>query len=122
MNGEVVGAINRRGSFKLKHVKNGSLLIAILCLFLFIYPSIASAHAYIIKSNPSENEIIKQAPQKVTIEFDEEIQPSFNSIEVFNSTGNRVDQKNGHIDSSNPAIVISDLNDNLPDGTYRIQR
>ena len=114
-------AKNRGGSFKLKHVKNGSLLIAILYLFLFIYPSIASAHAYIIKSTPSENEIINQAPQKVTIEFDEEIQPSFNSIEVFDSTGNRVDQKNGHIDSNNPAIVISDLNDNLPDGTYRIQ-
>ena len=74
-----------------------------------------------MKSTPSENEILNQAPQKVTIKFDEKIQSSFNSIEVFNSAGNRVDQKNGHIDRNNPSIIISNLDDNLPDGTYRIQ-
>src|SRR3954466_5930905 len=112
---EVVGAINRRGNSRLIQVKNGSLIFAILYLFLFFYPSLASAHAYIIKSTPSENQILNQAPQKVTIELDEKIQSSFNSIEVFNSAGDRVDQKNGHIDGNNPSIIISDLNDNLPD-------
>ncbi len=93
----------------------------VLYLFLFFNPSFASAHAYIIKSTPSENEIVNQAPQKVTIEFDETIQPSFNSIEVFDSAGNRVDQKNGGIDPNNPSIIESGLDENLPAGTYSVQ-
>src|SRR3954470_19419012 len=98
-----VAAINRRGSFRLIQVKTCSLTVAILSLFLFFYPSFASAHAYIIKSTPSENQILNQAPQKVTIKFDEKIQSSFNSIEVYNSAGKRVDQKNGHIDGNDPS-------------------
>lgn len=105
----------------MKQIRNGSLVIVVLYLFLFFNPSFASAHAYIIKSTPSENEIVNQAPQKVTIEFDETIQPSFNSIEVFDSAGNRVDQKNGGIDPNNPSIIESGLDENLPAGTYSVQ-
>ncbi|ULT56828.1 copper resistance protein CopC [Neobacillus drentensis] len=105
----------------MKWIRNGSLVIAVLYLFLFIYPSFASAHAYIIKSTPYENEIVNQAPQKVMIQFDETIQPSFHSIEVFDSEGKRMDQKNGGIDPKNPSIIESSLDENLPDGTYSVQ-
>lgn len=101
--------------------KYSSLLIVVLYLFVFLYPSFASAHAYIIKSSPSENETLKKAPQKVTIQFDETIQSNFNSIEVFDSNGKRVDRKNGHIDPNQPSIIECSLNKNLPNGTYRIQ-
>ncbi|MEH7096550.1 copper resistance CopC/CopD family protein [Neobacillus vireti] len=113
-------AINR-GRAVLKSVYFGSLLFTALCLFLFIYPSFAAAHAYIIKSTPSENEILNEAPKKVSIQFDETIQPSFNSIEVFDSAGKRVDQKNGRVNASNPSIIESDLNEDLSNGTYSIK-
>ena len=86
-----------------------------------MYPSFPSAHAYIKKSTPSENETLSKLPENVTIEFDEPIQPSFHSIEVFDSEGNRVDQKNGHIDTENSSVIECDLNVDLPNGTYRIQ-
>jgi len=105
----------------LKQIKSGVLLIAVLYLFLFLCPSFASAHAYILKSTPYENEIVNQAPQKVTIEFDETIQASFNSLEVFDSAGNRVDQKNGRINPKNPSIIETDLAKNLPNDTYSIK-
>lgn len=101
--------------------KNSILFILICNLLIFLYPTIASAHAYIKKSSPSENETLSQPPEKVTIEFDEPIQPSYHSIEVYDSEGNRVDQKNEHIDTKNSSIIECDLNLNLPDGTYRIQ-
>ena len=97
------------------------LLVMVFYLFLFLYPSIASAHAYIIKSTPSENEILDESPGKVSIEFDETIQPNFNSIEVFDSAGKRVDQKHGRIDAKNHAIIESSLKKSLPDGTYSIR-
>lgn len=105
----------------MKQIKSGVLLIAVLYLFLFLCPSFASAHAYILKSTPYENEIVNQAPQKVTIEFDETIQASFNSLEVFDSEGNRVDQKNGRINPKNPSIIETGLAENLPNGTYSIK-
>ncbi|MEH7303361.1 copper resistance CopC family protein, partial [Neobacillus drentensis] len=101
--------------------KSGIVFALIFYLFLFLYPSFPSAHAYIKKSTPFENETLSKPPEKVTIEFDEPIQPAYHSIEVFDSEGNRVDQKNGHIDTENSSVFESDLNVDLPNGTYRIQ-
>lgn len=104
------------------HIKEkASSLLVILSLFLFLFPSISSAHAYIKKSTPLENETVEKVPTKVTIKFDESIQPSFNSIKVFDSEGNRVDKKNGRIDPKQPFILKSDLKKNLPNGSYRIK-
>lgn len=93
----------------------------VVFLFLLLFPSISSAHAYIKKSTPYENEVIGKAPDKVTILFDEPIQKVFNSIQVFDSLGNRVDKKNGRINPKQPAILEAGLEKNLPDGTYRIE-
>lgn len=101
--------------------KKNSLFIAILLLFLFLFPSISFAHAYILKSSPIENETLENSPGQVTIQFDETIQPKFNSIQVFNSKGDRVDQKNGKIDPNQPSILKTGIKNNLPYGTYRIQ-
>jgi len=98
-----------------------STLLMILSLFLFLCPSISSAHAYIKKSTPLENETVKKAPSEVTIKFDESIQPAFHSIQVFDSNGSRVDQKNGRIDPKQPSILKSELKKNLPNGSYRIK-
>ena len=104
------------------HIKEkASSLLVILSLFLFLFPSISSAHAYIKKSTPLENETVEKVPTKVTISFDESIQPSFNSIKVFDSEGNRVDKKNGRIDPKQPFILKSDLKKNLTNGSYRIK-
>lgn len=53
--------------------RNLLLLIAVLFVFLFCYPSFPSAHAYMIKSFPSEKEILTHPPQRVSIQFDETI-------------------------------------------------
>lgn len=95
--------------------------MVIVSLFLFLFPSIFSAHAYIKKSTPLENEMIEKSPNEVTIQFDETIQPAFNSLKVFDSEGNRVDKKNGRIDPKQPSILKSGLKKNLPDGMYRIK-
>ena len=95
--------------------------MVIVSLFLFLFPSIFSAHAYIKKSTPLENEMVEKSPNEVTIQFDETIQPAFNSLKVFDSEGNRVDKKNGQVDPKQPSILKSGLKKNLPDGSYRIK-
>ena len=61
------------------------------------------------------------SPNKVTIQFDETIQPKFNSIKVTDTNGNQVDKKNGGIDRKQPSILKADLKKNLPNGIYRIE-
>ncbi|MBO0960426.1 copper resistance protein CopC [Neobacillus sp. MM2021_6] len=97
------------------------MFMVIVSLFLFLFPSIFSAHAYIKKSTPIENQMLEQAPKEITIQFDETVQPAFNSIKVFDSDGNRVDKKDGRIDPKQPSILKSGLKKNLPEGTYRIK-
>lgn len=99
--------------------RNHILLLTIL--FIFLFPTFPSAHAYIKKSTPTENEVFDQPPQKVSIEFDEAIQPDYHTLQVFDSKGKRVDQKNERIDPANPAIIEADLQGNLPNDTYSIQ-
>jgi copper transport protein len=101
-------------------LRKKSFLLLILIL-AFSFPSFTLAHAYIIKSNPSENQTINHAIQKVSIQFDESIQPVFNSIQVFDSTGNRVDRKDGRINPKNSSIIECGLNQNLPNGIYQIE-
>ncbi|MEH7333552.1 FixH family protein [Neobacillus drentensis] len=98
-----------------------NLFLLIPVLFVFLFPTFPSAHAYIKKSAPTENEVFDEPLQKVTIQFDEPIQPDYHSIEVFDSNGKRVDQKNERIDSNDPSIIEADLKSDLPNDTYSIQ-
>ncbi|MGG0150921.1 copper resistance CopC/CopD family protein [Bacillus mycoides] len=96
------------------------LLIA--CVFIILIPKSASAHAYVVKSNPNENETLKKAPSVVKIEFDEDIQvSSFNTLFVRDTSGKRVDLKDAHIDKKNKKILEAGLKKNLKNGLYSIQ-
>ncbi|MFK4307021.1 copper transport protein [Bacillus sp. RC242] len=96
------------------------LLIA--CVLIILIPKSASAHAYVVKSNPAENETLKKAPSVVKIEFDEDIQvSSFNTLFVRDTSGKRVDLKDAHIDKKNKKILEAGLKENLKNGLYSIQ-
>ncbi|EJQ62835.1 copper resistance CopC/CopD family protein [Bacillus mycoides] len=94
----------------------------IACVFIILIPKSASAHAYVVKSNPAENETLKKAPSAVKIEFDEDIQvSSFNTLFVRDTLGKRVDLKDAHIDKKNKKILEAGLKENLKNGLYSIQ-
>ncbi|MGW5981124.1 copper resistance CopC/CopD family protein [Bacillus mycoides] len=96
------------------------LLIA--CVFIIFIPKSTSAHAYVVKSNPTENETLKKAPSIVKIEFDEDIQvSSFNTLFVRDISGQRVDLKDAHIDTKNKKLLEAGLKENLKNGLYSIQ-
>ncbi|KQL50707.1 hypothetical protein AN964_24065 [Heyndrickxia shackletonii] len=94
------------------------LFVSILLISL---PHTSSAHAYIVKSTPAEDEVLEKSPSKVSIQFDEEIQPAFRSLKVLDQTGKRVDRNDAHINKKNKTILEGNLKSNLGDGTYTIQ-
>ncbi|MED3157028.1 copper resistance protein CopC, partial [Bacillus thuringiensis] len=96
------------------------LLLA--CVLIILIPKSTSAHAYVVKSNPVENETLKKAPSVVKIEFDEDIQvSSFNTLYVRDTSGKRVDLKDAHIDKKNKKLLEAGLKENLKNGLYSIQ-
>jgi copper transport protein len=96
-------------------------LIVALTILVFSFPGLSSAHAYIVKSFPSENQALNKSPNKVSIEFDEIIQPTFYSIQVLDMRGTQVNSGKGYINSSNGKILESDLQKELPKGIYSIK-
>lgn len=103
---------------KIKKVFTWLLFVLILLISI---PHNSSAHAYIIKSTPTEDEVLEKSPSKVSIQFDEEIQAAFRSLKVLDQTGKRVDQNDAHINKKNKTILEGKLKPDLPDGTYTIQ-
>jgi copper transport protein len=65
-------------------MKKIGLWMLIVYLLIILVPTFASAHAYIVKSTPMENENLAESPSVISIEFDEAIQPSsFDSLIVI---------------------------------------
>jgi len=104
-------------------VKWKKLLLLQVFALIFCFTGIhtVSAHAYITNSNPSENEILEKAPTNVYIEFNEKIQTGFTILNVLNSSGERVDQKNVEIDPKTEKSIKVDLESDLPNDIYTIE-
>ncbi|MEC0091610.1 copper resistance CopC/CopD family protein [Paenibacillus macquariensis] len=94
------------------------LILSLVCIFLF--PSSIYAHAYLQQSTPSANETVLGSPSKITLQFNESIQPAFHSIQVTNSSGERVDLDDSHIADNQPKTLEGSVQPNLPDGLYII--
>ena len=107
----------------MKKVKWKKLLMLQLAalIFYFIGVNTVSAHAYITNSTPNENEILETAPKNVYIEFNEKIQTGFTILNVLNSSGERVDQKNVKIDPKTEKSMTVDLQPDLPNDIYTVE-
>ncbi|WP_194434157.1 copper resistance CopC/CopD family protein [Paenibacillus segetis] len=101
--------------------KKWSVILCLFgCLFLSL-PEMLSAHAYIISSSPTDNEILTQSPDSVYVIFNEPIEAAFQSLTVIGPSGERVDQNNSSISSDNPAKLSVDLQSGLPEGVYSLK-
>lgn len=100
-----------------KVMRRLGIWLLLVCVLIILIPQSAFAHAYVVKSNPTENETLKKAPSVVKIEFDEDIQvSSFNTLYVRDTSGKRVDLKDAHIDKKNKKLLEAGLKDNLKKG------
>lgn len=104
-------------------VKKTNIFSLLILLFLFFFTEnhLVSAHAYITNSNPGENEILDSSPEQVNIEFNEKIQSGFYSLNVLNSSGEKVDKKDAKIDEETFRSMSVSLEDNLPNDVYTVE-
>ncbi|CAI6083730.1 Copper transport protein YcnJ [Paenibacillus sp. JJ-100] len=100
--------------------RHWALLASLLLVFCLVVPQWASAHAYIVKASPEENELLATAPQRLTLEFNESLQTAFYNIRITGPDGNQADDGNMLIDPERPHILETGLKSGLADGTYAV--
>lgn len=74
----------------------------------------ASAHASLVSSDPAEGAVLADAPDLVTLTFDEPVSVVADGVNVYDATGAPLDIDAGARDE----VVSADLPDGLDDGTY----
>ncbi|MCQ2011358.1 copper resistance protein CopC [Sporolactobacillus sp. STSJ-5] len=100
--------------------QNICAFIAII-LFSLLFAQFSSAHAYVIKSNPGQNQQASADFKTVSIQFSEEIQQTFLTLQILDKDGHRVDTNQAHIDKKNPAVLVNNVKKKLAVGYYTIK-
>ncbi|KAA1418691.1 copper resistance protein CopC [Nocardioides humilatus] len=74
----------------------------------------ASAHASLVSSDPAEGEVLAEAPEQVTLTFDEPVTVVDDGVKAYDAAGDPLD-----IDAAaRDEVVTAELPGGLDDGTY----
>ncbi|KAA3660832.1 MAG: hypothetical protein DWQ04_18260 [Chloroflexi bacterium] len=80
----------------------------------------ASAHAYLIRSDPADGAVLAEPPTDVNLWFDEPIVPSFSIIQVFDINNQPVQVSNIRINPDDSHNLAFSFPDELSAGVYSI--
>ncbi|MBT2614257.1 MULTISPECIES: copper resistance CopC/CopD family protein [unclassified Bacillus (in: firmicutes)] len=97
------------------------LWLVVSLFSLLLYPAMAFGHATVISSNPSPNEALDTLPEKITIQFNENIQPAFHSLEVFSQDGDKIQTQDSTISEQSEKILEAKWKGTIDEGIYYIK-
>ncbi|WHY57155.1 copper resistance protein CopC [Peribacillus simplex] len=97
------------------------LWLVVSLFSLLLYPATAFGHATVISSNPSPNEAMDTLPEKISIQFSENIQPSFHSLEVFSHDGDKIQIQDSTISEQSERILEAKWKGTIDEGIYYIK-
>jgi len=92
-----------------------SVLLAILLMLLFA--ANVAAHAILVQSMPAAGSTVATTPPELVLEFTEELDPQFSSVQLLNSTNQVVNSGPGRVDSGTSRVLRLALQA-LPQGSY----
>ncbi len=95
----------------------GAVVLGLVALIATAVP--ASAHAYLVTSNPPDGSVIRPGPQTVTLDFNDELDSSLVRISIVDSAGHGRPAAQVTVDPQRPTRLLVGLPD-LPRGVYRI--
>ena len=87
---------------------------------LLLTPDTAFSHSNFVRSEPVPNSVLSRPPERLTIWFTEQLEPSRSYIQILNSTGQRVDNDDSTVDANDTTIISVTLMPQLPEGTYTV--
>lgn len=97
--------------------------VVLLMMGLLMLPTVSYAHLVeLVSSFPDNGMILSQSPEVITAVFNEEMQSSASTLQVFDQAGNQVDSGNGGVDLNDPnhASMLVKV-PALADGAYTVR-
>jgi copper transport protein len=85
-----------------------------------VVPSVASAHAYLVKTVPAASVVLNVPPPNIQLTYDEAVEPRFAIISVTNAAGHQETAGPVNRSVSNPDTLVVPLRPHLPEGWYLI--
>jgi len=92
-------------------------LSGLVLLAGFLVPPKALAHAKLIRSRPNASEALAEAPASVELWFNERLEDEFNSIEVVDSAGQKVEDGHARVNPQDRTNLVARLT-RLTHGQY----
>jgi copper transport protein len=83
-------------------------------------PASASAHAYLIRTDPPASEVLSSPPPTVALTYDEAVEPRFAIISVTNAQGTQETTAPVSRSPQDPDTLVVPLKPHLPEGWYLI--
>lgn len=93
---------------------------AALVALALVVPSMVAAHVFPDHSEPRVGHALDAPPTTVRIWFDGALEPEFSTLRVVNSAGDRVDNGDAHVGTTDPRLLEIGLRPSLPAGRYRV--
>ncbi|RNL61277.1 copper resistance protein CopC [Nocardioides marmoriginsengisoli] len=104
------------GQSRARAVRRLVLAAALALLGLLAFAGPASAHATLVGTDPTEGQILTEAPEKATFTFDEPVRAQSGGVHLFDAKGVELEADTRTTDT----LLVVDLPEGLADGTYVI--
>ena len=99
----------------------GRIVLALAAvLAVGVFPSSASAHAYLIKTVPAASGVLDVPPPNVQLTYDEAVEPRFAIISVTSATGQQETTGPPTRSPANPDTLVVPLRPHLPEAWYLV--
>ncbi|KPV54728.1 hypothetical protein SE17_01840 [Kouleothrix aurantiaca] len=98
-------------------MRNRGRVFAIALILALIFTRRVEAHATLVRSEPPAGATLDAAPKELVLEFSEDLDPGFSTVQLLNSSNAVVNPGPGVIDPSQPRILRLALAD-LSKGGY----
>jgi putative copper export protein/methionine-rich copper-binding protein CopC len=94
------------------------LALPLAFLLMLLFPTLASAHAILLRSDPEKDAQLSTPPKQVRMWFSEALNPAFSTAVVINANNVRVDKRDAHVSASDNTEMDVSLSPNLPPAVY----
>ncbi len=94
------------------------IAVPLALILTLLFPSVVSAHAILLRSDPAKDSVLSIAPRQVHMWFSEALNPTFSTAVVVNGQNKRVDNRDAHVSSNDQTEMDVTLQPNLPPAVY----
>lgn len=83
-------------------------------------PAVGEAHAVLVSSVPPARATVSAAPARITLTFNERLEPAYSRVSVWDAASNQVDLRDASVDRGDPKVLGVSLPPLAP-GRYTVR-